>query len=256
MSETSTIVSYRTNEDGKKVKVTTKVTTEYVPLKENDDRYSWPRYGDAVNDQNKPVKGEDITLRLFPKSTRPNKEAEQQAKPTSTTRYVCKTCKGDHLTYKCPHKDSIATTDDSLTSGIPSTTVPGVEGSRLGAGAAAANKYVPPSLRAAMGGVNGMGVPGMALPGMGAPQSRDVSSTLRVSNLPETITEGVLRTNFSYFGRIARCHVPQSKVTGRPRGFAFIEFDTPAQADNARKNFDGVAVDSMIMHVEFAQPRD
>lgn len=260
MSETNTVVYYKTNDAGRQVKVTRTVESKLTPISDEVSRESWARYGDAVGDKVKPVKGEPINLVLFPKSMRSKKEAEQPAKPVQATKYVCKTCKGDHLTFQCPHKDSIATTDDSRT---PSA-VPGIGGDKYvppalrasAGGAAGGAKYVPPALRAAMSGVNGMGVPGMAIPGMSPAQNRDVGSTLRVSNLPETITEGALRHNFGSVGRVTRCHVPTSKMNGRPRGFAFIEFDTPTQAENARQRFDGVAVDNMIMHVEFAQPRE
>lgn len=263
MSETSTVVYYKTNDAGRQVKVTRTVESKLTPISDELGCESWPRYGDAVGDKVKPVKGENINLVLFPKSMRTKKEAEQPAKPAQTTRYVCKTCKGDHLTFQCPHKDSIATTEPSTPSAVPGVPgVPGVGGDKYvppalrAASGAGGAKYVPPALRAAMSGVNGMGVPGMALPGMSPAQNRDVGSTLRVSNLPETITEGALRHNFGSVGRVTRCHVPTSKMNGRPRGFAFIEFDTPTQAENARQRFDGVAVDNMIMHVEFAQPRE
>lgn len=60
---------------------------------------------------------------------------------------------------------------------------------------------------------------------------------LFVGNLPYNTTEAELREHFSAAGSISYIHLPTDRETGRPRGFAFVEFNDPAQAEEAVRRF-------------------
>jgi cold-inducible RNA-binding protein len=60
---------------------------------------------------------------------------------------------------------------------------------------------------------------------------------LFVGNLPYSATEAELREHFSAVGSVSYISLPTDRETGRPRGFAFIEFNDPAQAQEAIRRF-------------------
>jgi RNA recognition motif-containing protein len=60
---------------------------------------------------------------------------------------------------------------------------------------------------------------------------------LFVGNLPYNTTEAELREHFSAAGSISYIHLPTDRETGKPRGFAFIEFNDAAQAEEAIRRF-------------------
>ncbi|MFL6214831.1 MAG: RNA recognition motif domain-containing protein [Blastocatellia bacterium] len=60
---------------------------------------------------------------------------------------------------------------------------------------------------------------------------------LFVGNLPYNTTEAELREHFSTVGPLTYVHLPTDRESGRPRGFAFVEFDNPSQAEEAVRRF-------------------
>ncbi len=60
---------------------------------------------------------------------------------------------------------------------------------------------------------------------------------LFVGNLPYNATEADLREHFAAVGALSYAYIPMDKETGKPRGFAFIEFSDRAQADEAIRRF-------------------
>ena len=58
-------------------------------------------------------------------------------------------------------------------------------------------------------------------------------SRLFVGNLPYEATEAELRKHFSRVAPVSRVFMPLDRDTGKPRGFAFIEFADPEQATAA-----------------------
>ncbi|HVF92643.1 MAG TPA: RNA-binding protein [Blastocatellia bacterium] len=60
---------------------------------------------------------------------------------------------------------------------------------------------------------------------------------LFVGNLPYNATEADLREHFAPVGALSYAYIPMDKETGKPRGFAFIEFSDRAQADEAIRRF-------------------
>src|ERR671914_119617 len=60
---------------------------------------------------------------------------------------------------------------------------------------------------------------------------------LFVGNLPYDATEAELRAHFSAVGPLSYIYLPTDRETGKPRGFAFVEFNDRAQAEEAIRRF-------------------
>jgi RNA recognition motif-containing protein len=79
---------------------------------------------------------------------------------------------------------------------------------------------------------------------------------LFVGNLSYSTTEADLRT---YFGAIAppsQIVMPVDRETGRPRGFAFVEFAERAQAEAAIQRFNGQVFNGRPLAVSEARARE
>jgi cold-inducible RNA-binding protein len=79
---------------------------------------------------------------------------------------------------------------------------------------------------------------------------------LFVGNLSYSTTEADLRT---YFGTVAPpSHIvlPVDRETGRPRGFAFVEFPERAQAEQAIQKFNGQPFNGRPLAVSEARARE
>ena len=79
---------------------------------------------------------------------------------------------------------------------------------------------------------------------------------LFVGNLSYATTEAELRT---YFGTVAppsQVVLPVDRETGRPRGFAFVEYLDRAQAEQAIQRFNGQAFNGRPLAVSAARARE
>ena len=79
---------------------------------------------------------------------------------------------------------------------------------------------------------------------------------LFVGNLTYSTTEADLRT---YFGTVAppsQVVLPVDRETGRPRGFAFVEFPDRAQAEEAIQRFNGQVFSGRPLAVSEARARE
>ena len=79
---------------------------------------------------------------------------------------------------------------------------------------------------------------------------------LFVGNLSYTTTEADLRT---YFGGIAppsQVVLPVDRETGRPRGFAFVEYQDRAHAERAIQQFNGQVFNGRPLAVSEARARE
>ena len=62
-----------------------------------------------------------------------------------------------------------------------------------------------------------------------------MSVRLFVGNLSFDVTESELRDLFSQVGVVTQIRIPLDRESGRPRGFAFIDLEDRAQADEAMR---------------------
>ncbi|KAJ2818923.1 Multiple RNA-binding domain-containing protein 1, partial [Coemansia erecta] len=83
---------------------------------------------------------------------------------------------------------------------------------------------------------------------------------LFVRNLPYMATEDDLRSTFEPFGPLSEVHMPISKDTKRPKGFAYIMYLLPEHAVKAYKSLDNKVFLGRLLHVlpgkEKPQPRE
>ena len=79
---------------------------------------------------------------------------------------------------------------------------------------------------------------------------------LFVGNLSYDATEAELRELFSAVGPPTRIMVPVDRDTGRPRGFAFVEFPDRPVADEAIRRFNSHIFRGRPLAVSEARPRE
>jgi RNA recognition motif-containing protein len=79
---------------------------------------------------------------------------------------------------------------------------------------------------------------------------------LFVGNLSYEATEAELRQHFSTIGPVSYCYLPTDRETGRPRGFAFVEYGDDALASQAIDRLNNQPFRGRPLAVKEAQPRE
>lgn len=79
---------------------------------------------------------------------------------------------------------------------------------------------------------------------------------LFVGNMPYGATEADLRAHFSGVGEPSQIVIPVDRETGRPRGFAFVEFIDRAVAEAAIARFNQQPFMGRSLSVSEARPRE
>jgi RNA recognition motif-containing protein len=82
-----------------------------------------------------------------------------------------------------------------------------------------------------------------------------VNKKLYVGNLPFSTTDEQLREMFEQHGPTQSVNVIVDRETGRSRGFAFVEFETPEAAQAAREALDGKEIEGRALRVNEAHER-
>ncbi|KAF8068041.1 eukaryotic translation initiation factor 3 subunit G-domain-containing protein [Lyophyllum atratum] len=259
-----TVIEYSVNDEGKKVKITRRIkrTLQKSIVEHNvAERQKWAKFGaekgkKAGPDRATTTVGENVALKL----SAGNKTGEAEPAPEENVKVqlaragagkvVCRLCQGEHFTAKCPYKDTLAGLDntDAGAAGDEDTHGKGPTALPSSLGASAGGKYVPPSMRGP-GGTRTAGT------GVGGAGNRDDLPTLRVTNISEDTQENDLRDLFGIFGRVARVYVGRDRETGAGKGFAFVSFEDRAAAQKAIDKVHGKGYDSLILSVQWSQPR-
>ena len=78
---------------------------------------------------------------------------------------------------------------------------------------------------------------------------------LYVGNLSYSTTEASLSEAFSAFGEIASVNLITDRMTGRSRGFAFVEMADDAAAKSAIEGLNGKPLDGRDLRVDEARPQ-
>src|SRR5438309_12058754 len=81
-------------------------------------------------------------------------------------------------------------------------------------------------------------------------------SRLFVGNLSYQTMENDLQEYFSQAGVVTSVNLMLDKFTGKSRGFAFIEFSTPEEANKAVEMFHGKELQGRALTVNIARPRE
>jgi cold-inducible RNA-binding protein len=83
-----------------------------------------------------------------------------------------------------------------------------------------------------------------------------LSVRLFIGNLPYAATEADLRQHLSAVGDPLQIVLPMDRETGRPRGFAFVDYADRAVAEAAIKQFDQQPFKGRPLAVSEARPRE
>lgn len=83
-----------------------------------------------------------------------------------------------------------------------------------------------------------------------------MSARLFVGNLPYDTTETDLREFFSPIGSLSTVIIPTDRDTGKPRGFAFVEFEDPAQAAEASRQLNNKMFKGRAIAINEARARE
>ncbi|KAI9785306.1 MAG: translation initiation factor eIF3 subunit g [Geoglossum umbratile] len=255
---TKTIISYRFNDDNKKVKTTRKIRTTVVKEHVNPrvaERKTWPKFGLEKGhapgpDLQTTSVGENIVFRPSINWKATQKEDQSGSKGSmkeqlKDKKVKCRICNGEHFTARCPFKDTMAPADEvAAGTGDQDGSDRGTPEPAGGLGESK-SRYIAPHLRHGAGGSGG--------DRMGGKFERDDLATLRVTNVSEFAEEGDLRDMFARFGHVTRVFLAKDRDTGRAKGFAFISFADRADAAKACEKMDGYGFGHLILRVEFAK---
>ncbi|KAJ5215870.1 uncharacterized protein N7498_002277 [Penicillium cinerascens] len=251
---TKTVISYRFNDDNKKVKVTRRIKTSVVREHVNPqvaERRSWPKFGLEKGHPPGPTfdttsVGENIVFRPSINWKAQAKEAEKDGGEKGSMKdqlkdkkVKCRICSGEHFTARCPFKDTMAPVEEPTAGGEGVT-----EEDKAGSLGTGSGGYVPPHLR--KGGA-------AAGEKMGGRFEKDDLATLRVTNVSELAEEQEMRDLFERFGRVTRVFLARDRETQRAKGFAFISYADRADAQLACDKMDGFGYRHLILRVEFAK---
>jgi RNA recognition motif-containing protein len=83
-----------------------------------------------------------------------------------------------------------------------------------------------------------------------------MNTKLFVGNLSFNTTENALQDAFAQFGTVAEVNLMLDRMSGRPRGFAFVTMATPEEAQAAVQGMNGKELDGRSLTVNEARPRE
>lgn len=235
---TKTVVSYRLNAKGQRVKITQKIKEVKVKERVHPSiaiHRSWAKYGKEKHtppgpDTRTTQLGEKVDLKLGAswkeiEKKEEEEKLEQKANLVSTQRLKCRTCGGDHFTSKCPFKDTLGA-ETAADSATPEPTE--------------STKYIPVHLR--------KDAPSL--------ESRDDSCTLRVSQLNSIVNEDMIRQElFARYGPLQRATLIRNRETGESKGFAYVTFATEQLAQQALDDLNGKGYHSLILRLEWSKKK-
>jgi cold-inducible RNA-binding protein len=78
---------------------------------------------------------------------------------------------------------------------------------------------------------------------------------LYVGGIPYRTTEDELRTAFQEAGEVASASIISDRMTGRSRGFGFVEMASEAEGQAAIDRWDGKELDGRMLSVSMARPQ-
>lgn len=232
-----TVTEYKFNEDDKKVRVvrTYKQKKEVVP-RSVARRKGWAKFGESTNDKAGPnshttLVGEEVNMQFIS-----NKEEEKQPDPlaelTKSNIAKCRICSGDHWSIYCPLKGTSMDVgrifDQTKPAEAPTPQKPG--------------RYVPPGLKGTKSGLAML-------------RGRDEGSAIRISNLSELMVEADLEELVKKFGPHSKMFLARDKMTGLCKGFAYVHFKFPRDAEKAIEALNGHGYDHLILSAEWSKPQ-
>jgi translation initiation factor 3 subunit G len=233
------------SDTGKKVKIykTFRLEKQLVS-KGVVERKKWTKFGQSKRDPTGPnsyttVVADEIQMQFLASEKSGMEQVDEIAVPE--VRMVrCRFCQDNHFSAKCPYKDSGLPPLNPIASKITDDMLADAKNKDLGK----PGKYLPPGARR---GATGVGETMMS-------QRKD-DYTIRVSNLPESMSETDMQELCNPFGKIERIFLAKDRATGICKGFAFVTYQSREVASRALKALNGYGYDHLILNVEWSQKR-
>jgi len=82
------------------------------------------------------------------------------------------------------------------------------------------------------------------------------NTKLFVGNLSYNTTENDLQDAFAAHGTVVEANLMVDRMSGRPRGFAFVTMGTPEEAQKAIEAMNGAQLDGRALTVNIARPKE
>ena len=83
-----------------------------------------------------------------------------------------------------------------------------------------------------------------------------MAKKLYVGNLSYDMTEDALKDTFSAAGTVESAIIIKDKMSGRSKGFGFVEMSTDEEAQKAIEMFNGKELDGRALTVNEARPME
>ena len=83
-----------------------------------------------------------------------------------------------------------------------------------------------------------------------------MSTKIYVGNLPYSVNDAALKSNFSAYGGVSSAKVMMDRDTGQSKGFGFVEMSSAESAQAAIDALNGMSVDGRAIVVNLARPRE
>ncbi len=83
-----------------------------------------------------------------------------------------------------------------------------------------------------------------------------MAKKIYVGNLSFSVTDDELQQAFSTFGNVLSARVVMDKMSGRSKGFGFVEIEQDSAADDAVAKMDGQTIAGRPVRVSEAKPQE
>jgi cold-inducible RNA-binding protein len=83
-----------------------------------------------------------------------------------------------------------------------------------------------------------------------------MNTKLFVGNLSFNTTENDLQDAFAAHGTVTEANLVTDRMSGKPRGFAFVTMASPEEAQKAIDALNGASLDGRNLTVNIARPRE
>ena len=83
-----------------------------------------------------------------------------------------------------------------------------------------------------------------------------MAKKLYVGNLAFSVTDDELQQAFASFGNVGSARVVMDRMTGRSKGFGFVEIEDDAMADEAVNKMNGQTIAGRPVRVSEAKPQE
>lgn len=84
----------------------------------------------------------------------------------------------------------------------------------------------------------------------------EMAKKLYVGNLAFSVTDDELMQAFTSFGSVASARVVMDRMSGRSKGFGFVELEDDSQADEAINKMNGQTIAGRPVRVSEAKPQE